>query len=272
MKRIAFALLAVIIAATGGTPAYAHKRPILPGEVTIEMVSDKGTVFQSVPHKDFRTNGTRVIKQYLEAQKGEKYGIVITNNTSERVGVVIAVDGRNIITGKRSELGNTEMMYIVNAYETGRYDGWRTSSDEVHRFYFTDEADSYSVRTFADSSAMGVIAMAVYREKERPRPLLEERRESQNAPAAPSSGAASDSAARSLAKRDAGTGFGEAKYSPVVTVQFEPERNPIQKTLVKYEWREVLCRKGIIQCGRETGNRLWDGDGYAPYPPGYPKN
>ncbi len=271
-RVITAAALAVFIAAMGGTEAHALGRAILPGDVGIEVVSDKGNVFQTIPHKDFWKGSTHVVKRYLEAKKGENYGIVITNRTPERLGVVIAVDGRNVITGKRSELRNNEAMYIVNAYETARYDGWRTSRDEVHRFYFTDEADSYSVRTFGDSSAMGVIAMAVYREKEQPRPLREENREKQAAPAAPSAGPSSKSADRALAKESAGTGFGNARYSPVITVQFEPERNPVQKTLVKYEWREVLCRKGILPCGRELGNRLWDEDGYAPYPPGYPKN
>ena len=77
---------------------------------------------------------------------------------------------------------------------------------------------------------------------------------------------------RAPAEKSAGTGFGDAQYSPVITVQFEPERSPVQKTLVKYEWREVLCRKGILPCCREVGNRLWDEDGYAPYPPGYRTN
>jgi hypothetical protein len=272
MKRIIVLVLAGIIAAIGGAPAYSYGRPVLPGEVGIKVVSDRGTVFQAIRHKDFWTGGTHVSKRYLEALKGENYGIVITNRTQERVGVVIAVDGRNIISGKRSDLRNNEAMYIVNPCETARYDGWRASNDQVHRFYFTDPADSYSVKTFADSSAMGVIAMAVYREKEQPRPLIEEKREGAAAPAAPSAGAASKSADRALAKESAGTGFGDARYSPVVTVQFEPERNPFQKTLVKYEWREVLCRKGILSCNREVGNRLWDDDGYAPYPPGYPRN
>jgi hypothetical protein len=271
MKRMVFALLAVTIAA-GASPVYSFARPVLPGEVGMEVVSDRGTVFQAIPYKNYWTGGTRVIKSYLEARKGENYGIVITNSTPERVGVVVVVDGRNIITGKRSDLKNNESMYIVNAYETARYDGWRTSQDQVHRFYFTDMADSYSVKTFADSSAMGVIAVAVYREKEQPRPLLEGKREGQAAPAAPSAGAAPKSADRALAKESAGTGFGNAQYSPVITVQFEPERNPVQKTLVKYEWREMLCRKGIISCNRETGNRLWDENGYAPYPPGYQGN
>ncbi|HEY6009977.1 MAG TPA: hypothetical protein VIX18_00800 [Nitrospirota bacterium] len=272
MKRIAFALLAVIIAVLGRTPTYALGRAILPGEVSIEVISDKGSMLQAIPHKEFRSSNTRIIKRYLEAKKGENYGIVITNSTPERVGVVIAVDGRNIITGKRSELKHNEALYIVNAYETARYDGWRTSNEQVHRFYFTDEANSYSVRTFGDTSAMGVIAMAVYPEKERPRPLVEELREGAAAPAAQSSSGKAKSMDRSLARESAGTGFGDAHYSPVITVQFEPEPNPVQKTLVKYEWREVLCRKGILSCGREIGNRLWDEDGYAPYPPGYPRN
>jgi hypothetical protein len=268
---IAAAVLAVIIA-TGAAPAHALNRAILPGEVNIEVVSDTGNVFQAIPLKDFWKSNTRVIKRYLEARKGENYGLVIRNNTAERVGVVIAVDGRNIITGKRSELRNNEGMYIVNAYETARYDGWRTGQDQVHRFYFTDVADSYSVKTFADSSAMGVIVMAVYREKQQPRPILEKKREERAAPAASSAQKAPRNADSALAKESAGTGFGDAQYSPVVTVQFEPEREPIQKTLVKYEWHEVLCRKGILSCGRELGNRLWDEDRYAPYPPGYPRN
>ncbi len=272
MKRIVFALLAFMFVIVDGTPAFSRGRPIPAGEVGLEVVSDKGTVFRIVPYRDFRTGITWVSKKYLEAEKGENYGIVITNRTAERVGVVIAVDGRNIITGKRSDLKNDEAMYIVNAAETAHFDGWRTSANEVHRFYFTDEADSYSVKTFHDSSAMGVVAMAVFREKERPQPLWDKKKEDRPAPAAPSTSQAPKSADRALAGESAGTGFGDARYSPVITVQFEPERDPIQKTLVKYEWHDVLCAKGIIPCGRESGNRLWDDPGYAPYPPGYRNN
>ncbi len=251
--------------------AYGHARPFLAGTVSVEIVSDNGATFQSFLHQDFRRGETRVIKKYLEAKKGENYGIVIRNNTPERIGVVIAADGRNIISGNRSDLKNSETMYIVNPYESARYDGWRTTESEVHRFYFTEPADSYSVRTFADSSAMGVIAVAVFREKERPQPLLEQKR-SESAPAAPSMEGARRGQGKALADESAGTGFGEAQYSPVVRVEFEPERMPIQKTLVKYEWRETLCRKGILQCGQNRKNRLWDQEAYAPYPPGYPGN
>ncbi|HYA88982.1 MAG TPA: hypothetical protein VEI57_18235, partial [Nitrospirota bacterium] len=223
------------------------------------------------PFQDFRRGETRVLRQYLEAKKGENYGIVIRNNTPERIGVVIAADGRNIISGGRSDLKNNETMYIVNSYETTRYDGWRTSESEVHRFYFTEPADSYSVRTFDDSSAMGVIAVAVFREKERQQSHLEQK-QNEVAPAAPSMEGARRSNGKSLADESAGTGFGETEYSPVIRVEFEPEVMPIQKILLNYEWRETLCRKGILQCEQKGTNRLWDKEEFVPYPPGYQMN
>jgi hypothetical protein len=141
----------------------------------------------------------------------------------------------------------------------------------VHKFYFTDTADSYAARTFSDSTAMGVIAVAVYREKERPR-LQHEQKRLDHAPAAPSAESSAKGKAGGVTDESAGTGFGDEQYSPVIRVAFEPELTPIQKILVKYAWREVLCRKGIIKCRPEPQNRLWDEEEYAPFPPGYPRN
>lgn len=269
MRYILIGIVTIVLAAA--TPAFARSSGPLPGEVTIEIVSDSGSTFRTIPHQSFQTNGTRIVKSYLEARKGENYGIVIRNNTSERIGAVIAVDGRNIISGEKSELKYGEIMYIVNGNESARYDGWRTGRDQVHKFYFTEPADSYSVKTFADSSAMGVIAVAIFREKEQPQPLYEGNK-NELAPAAPSAGSAARSKEGKLADKSAGTGFGGAQYSPVVHVQFDPEHAPVQKHLIKYEWRDVLCRKGLLRCDRDTGNRLWDEGGYAPFPPGYQGN
>ena len=267
MRTILASVLAAVILATAA-PAQSFGRGRFSGEVSVEIVSDQGSAYLAVPHKDFQKGLTRVTKKYLEAKRGENYGIVIRNTTPERVGVVVAVDGRNIISGKSSELGNAEDMYIIEGYGLARYDGWRTDKDTVHRFYFTEPADSYSVRTFADTSAMGVIAVAIYREKDRPKPLKERKRRGPAAPA-PSLEGDSQGKSKALMDKSAGTGFGNSQYSPTVQVAFEPESIPMLKTLLKYEWRETLCRKGLLSCGKETGNRLWDPDGYAPYPPGY---
>src|SRR4030042_4349873 len=186
-------LVIVIIAAmmmAASAPAYSHGGSRLEGEVSIEVTSENGSTLLFIPHKDVWEGGTHVVKRYLEARRGENYGIVIHNMTPERIGVVIAVDGRNIISGKRSDLKNNEAMYIVNSYEQGEYDGWRTTSDRVHKFYFTDMTDSYAMRTFGDSTAVGVIAVAVYREKEQPQPLYEQERRGAM-PGAPSAGKSS---------------------------------------------------------------------------------
>jgi hypothetical protein len=269
MRYLLVSIIAGIIM-SAAAPSYAHSGGPLRGEVSIEIVSERGSNFLTIPHKDFTKGGTHVIKKYLEAKLGENYGILIHNRTPERIGLVIAVDGRNIISGKKSDLRNGEDMYIVNGYAYGKYDGWRTASDKVHKFYFTNTADSYAMRTFSDSTAMGVIAVAIYRDREKSR-LLHEQKKLDHAPAAPSAETSARGKAGAARDESAGTGFGDEQYSPVIRVAFEPELTPIQKTLVKYEWREVLCRKGILNCRQEPRNRLWDEDEYALYPPGYPR-
>ncbi|MBI5075529.1 MAG: hypothetical protein HZB62_10260 [Nitrospirae bacterium] len=262
--KTATAVILGIVMVLMAVPVFASRG----NNVDVEVVSDRGAVFQLIPHKEFSSGSTYVFKQYLEARKGENYNIQIRNHLSERIGVVVAVDGRNIITGKKSYLGSNEMMYIVEPYGQARLEGWRTSDDKVNRFYFTSSADSYSVRTFSDTSAMGVIAVAVFREKQRPVVLHEQERSLGKAQGAPAP-SASRSEAKRAAKDEAGTGFGNEHYSPVVKVEFEPEAIPVEKFLVKYEWRNELCKKGIIQCRPEARNRLWDRDEYAPYPPDY---
>lgn len=208
-------------------------------------------------------------KVYAEAVKGDEYKIVVRNLLPRRVGLVIAVDGRNIISGKKSWLRNRERMYILGPHETGEYGGWRTGNDRVNRFYFTDAADSYAA-AFGDKSAMGVIAIAVYPERKQdvpPAPPADICRQRSGAatPQAPQA----KSAPAGNAMESAGTGFGRDEYSPSRLVAFEPEPQAIETILIKYEWRSSLCRMGIIPCEIPVPpkNRLWEKEGYAPPPP-----
>jgi len=245
--------------------------------VDVRVVSDRKGVLSLYP---VNANGRgNTYRAYLEAERGEKYGIRIANRTGRRIGVVVAVDGRNIISGKKSHLRNSERMYILGPYESAVYDGWRTARDTVNRFYFTEPGDSYAA-AFGDRSAMGVIAVAVYREKQLPPPpRLRHDRESggrmgddrgmagKSAPAAPM-GAERKSLAPQAREESAGTGFGEESHSPSIRVAFDPEHRVAERHFLKYEWRDTLCRKGILDC-RYSRNRFWDDDAeYAPYPPG----
>jgi len=245
------------------------------GGISVEVISDSGDLYRVIPHRRYvDKRGTNVTKQYLEAIEGDNYSIVVSNNTGDRIGVVVAVDGRNVISGDQSYLKNTERMYVIPPYENVRIDGWRTSQDVVNRFYFTVPEDSYSVRTFGDDSAMGVIAVAAFREKT---PVILERKAPAPTPAPKRKSmlkgfgtAPSDRQAQTEGDNRVGTGFGEEQYSPTRKVQFDPEPVAFSKVLVKYEWHETLCKRGLVRCYEyRKHNRLWDGDRdrYAPYPP-----
>jgi hypothetical protein len=125
---------------------------------------------------------------------------------------------------------------------------------------------------------MGVIAVAVYPEKRRfwphrdqifsspwqkDRSGTEGKLESRSKAAAPS--------AQSEAMDSAGTGYGREEYSPSYRVSFNPERKAAESILIKYEWRQTLCKMNIIHCcglsDRYSSNRIWENDGYAPPPP-----
>ena len=56
------------------------------------------------------------LRSYLQAEKGARYEVRVRNVTGERLGLVIAVDGRNIINGKKSDLARTEPMYVLDAW------------------------------------------------------------------------------------------------------------------------------------------------------------
>ncbi|MFK7816055.1 MAG: hypothetical protein AB8B92_06925 [Gammaproteobacteria bacterium] len=243
--------------------------------VEIEIIADNGSRFSIYPVTQRHLKNE--YRAYVEALNGENYSLNIRNHSNKRLGLVIAVDGRNIISGKKSMLKHNENMYILGPYETQAYSGWRTSSKDIHRFYFTEAEDSYA-QAFEDDTAMGVIAVAVYEEKQALFTRHDKKSTAKPSMPAPSrtqqSGAANDSVLAEQAEKEAGTGFGEHQTSHVRQVHFNAKRSALSKNFYKYEWRETLCQKNIIDCGyhrHDKNNRFWPRDdyevGYAPHPP-----
>lgn len=269
MKKLLLTFL-TLLAVTGVAQA-SHDNAL--DDIDIDIVSDHGRHFATFP---LRSSNYSVFRAYLEAVPEQNYRIRVRNRGPERIGLVIAVDGRNIISGQRSDLRPDERMYILGPYQSQEYSGWRTSRNRVNRFYFTDAGESYSA-AFGDYSAMGVIAVAAFREQPRyhsPQQWDEGRdksgsRSRKNAPApgAQKHGQFSD---------EAGTGYGHDEYSPSRRVSFDPERRAFARYFLKYEWRETLCDKGIADCRRRPANRMWRDawadPGYAPPPPRHTDN
>jgi hypothetical protein len=241
---------ALLMCAAWAAPAWSSHE----GAVAVEIVDERGRSFEEFPLTG-REVGT--YRAYLKARRGATYRIRVSNRTGERLGVVIAVDGRNIVSGKRSDLRANEAMYVLDPWQSNDYRGWRTSLRDVHEFYFTEWPDAYAERAFNDRSAQGVIALAVFRDR------TEIRRDDNFSQ--------DKSAARSAAPP--GTGFGDRQYDPARRVEFLAEHRPLARSFLKYEWPETLCRRGIAcdesdRHDRRRRNRMWpDDDGFAPYPP-----
>ena len=287
MKIIAIVswVIAVIAGCLTGVGTADASAGVVGEAVEVRIVTDDGRALPTYPVK--LRPGLR--KVYAEAVKGDHYRIDVVNRLDRRVGLVIAVDGRNIVSGAKSWLKGDERMYILEPYGSGSFAGWRTDRDRINRFYFTDVPDSYA-SAFGDESAMGVIAVAIYPEVRRcdppalqsdGTPFAMRGREGKaagaadraQAPAAPSAAGElrKDKAARSeRALESAGTGYGRGEYSPSRVVAFNPEKNALERIYVKYEWRSTLCRLGVAECvqpPRRPPNRLWDNAGFAPPPP-----
>src|SRR4030043_2292462 len=141
--------------------AWAHAGNV--DVVDVRVLSDSGEVFPK--YRTYPRCSQEGKFFYMEAVKGQRYSIQVTNRSDRRIGIVIAVDGRNIIDGKKSDLKQKERMYIIGPHGSNTFEGWRTGMDRTNRFYFTEQSDSYAEKVFADASAMGTIALAVYREK-----------------------------------------------------------------------------------------------------------
>ena len=226
---------------------------------------------------------------YLEARAGASYAVVLANRTGERLGVVLAVDGLNAISGER-ESGR---MYVLGPWERTTIRGWRTSLSDVRRFTFVDERSSYAARTGKANSKMGWIEAAVYRERRRhvSRPWWDEEAwrseereraaEGAPAPVAPPAGeppsgeppAADDAAdakaegmtaGRSRTHRDRGsfpgTGWGPRAEDPAVVVSFDPEERPADRVTLRYEYRSGLVALGVLPRPWPPRDRLRERD------------
>ena len=232
--------------------------------VRIDVIDDRG---RALNQYTANSRGNKTQRTYLEAIKGKRYQLRIRNTSNRRIAVVVAVDGRNILSGKKSYLRQNEKMYVLDPYESANYKGWRTGNNRVNRFYFTSAGDSYS-NAWGDRSAMGVIAVAVFDEKYKQYYKKHRRGDLSNKSAPSRRGY--------LTEESTGTGFGREEYSPTIRVNFKAKNKPSFKHFFKYEWRNTLCKRGVVNCNyyenNHNNNRFWPretNNGYAPYPPNY---
>ena len=285
MRSLKVAVLALAVVTPITAQAMAH-RPY-PGDVPPGSLVDVEVEVEGAERPLYAApDGSG--RLYFEARRGARYAIRLRNRSHERVGVVVQVDGLNVISGDRtaaSWLGsNPGRMYVLDPWDQTDIKGWRTSLDEVRRFTFIEEERSYAARSGQANNKMGWVEITVYRERSRavarPYPWTpdfsgrertqdEDARADGGAPAAPRSskpaekGAGAGAYGESTRRPEAqypGTGWGQATDDRVVVVDFEPERTPAQRTTLRYEYASGLRALGIDVRPVYTRDRLRERD------------
>ncbi len=194
------------------------------------------------PLPSFRKGESR----FVLGEPGQRYSVRVENPTAERVEVVLTVDGRDAVSG---EVGDYVVSrgYLVEAYGSLVVEGFRRSLEEVAAFRFTEREHSYSSLRGTPRN-VGVIGVAVFPEKARPRGALVRPKprptyEAERAEASPRGGAARSKSGPS----NIGTSYGEERSSSVVEVAFERRSptHPAAVLSVRYDDLDGLIARGI---------------------------
>jgi hypothetical protein len=107
----------------------------------------------------FQHNG----RSYVLGTVGERYAVVLSNPTAQRVEAVISIDGLDAIDGTPADYAH-KRGYILPAYGNATIEGFRTSIDQVATFRFSSVADSYASR-LGQARDVGVIGVAFFPER-----------------------------------------------------------------------------------------------------------
>ena len=232
--------------------------------VTLSLVDEAGVELPVYGHRG---------QQWVPGQPGRGYQVRLTNQSDERVLVVLSVDGVNAVTGQTAAPHQTG--YVLGPWQSAEIDGWRKSMQETARFVFTDLPDSYAARTGRPDN-VGVVGIAVFAERmlrpAYPLPAPPIARASGRHGAANESMADAASAPASVPQQRIGTGHGERSWSPVSNTHFvRASHRPIQVTQLRYDDEDGLRAAGVLTRypSRYRQEPRAFPNGFAPDPPRY---
>jgi hypothetical protein len=128
--------------------------PVLGGALTVTLRQESGGTYPG-----FFAGG----KYYAIGEAGQRYIIVIRNNTGYRYECVASVDGLDVIDGRTAAY--TKRGYLVQPYGTLEVEGFRRSEDAVAAFRFSSVRGSYASRAGKGDRNVGVIGIAFFNEE-----------------------------------------------------------------------------------------------------------
>ncbi len=250
-RHVLLGLLALTAALLVPNPAEA-RRPWQPRRepVSVQVVDGMGRSLRT-----FRHHG----QTFVLGSMGQRYAVRIANNTGERLEVVLSVDGRDAVHGRRSQLMR-DRGYVLSPRGNLTIEGFRTSMDSVAAFRFSDPSESFAGEMGDSMMSLGIIQVVVFRERP-PEAVLAEPSDDMRAaprrPAAkrrPSSSAAGETRSVEGSRRkdrasrpsQLGTERGEERMSRVTRVTFErAQGGAAQVVSLRYDSAAGLEARGI---------------------------
>lgn len=143
---------AYALAGRGG--AYGTQASVgLGGALTVSLRDEYGNTLSA-----YRGGGRTV----AVGASGQRYTIVVQNNTNERFEVVLSVDGLDVLDGL--DAGYGKRGYLIDPYAVVEIEGFRQSEDAVAAFRFGSVASSYAALT-GSARNVGVIGAAAFGER-----------------------------------------------------------------------------------------------------------
>jgi len=233
--------------------------------ITAEVRYKNGTVARLFKPKDIcdvrgDTDNPDRLFFLAEAKEGIPYGVNLYLNSRNELGygVGLAVDGINTLSGKkipsaieRQESWDQSYVLLWKSSNGGMINGWQETTEEAREFVVKDASESYAAKMFGDFSAMGTIALAIFRN------------------ANDSIEAQPQLIAKGTA-RSIGTGYGQKIQQKVVSTTFESKRTAYELIVIKLMTTEELTRLGYLPLAPAQANeqnRLWpQGQEFCKFP------
>jgi hypothetical protein len=134
----------------GLVPFHAHTPA---GGIEVTLADEYGNVLQG---------GATADRNLIVGQEGQRYEIIVRNQTAGRYEVVGSVDGLDVIDGLPAHF--EKRGYVLEPHGALRIEGWRRSTTEVAAFRFGRVSESYAGRTTGDRN-VGVIGVAFFAEQ-----------------------------------------------------------------------------------------------------------
>jgi hypothetical protein len=108
-------------------------------------------------------------RYFVAGEADKRYTLRLANVSNERVLVLLAVDGINVISGKPFTYYDYEG-YILQPKQVADIVGWRKNDAEVEAFRFAPMSQSFAAQTGRPAN-VGVITMAVFKQAKQPPPV-----------------------------------------------------------------------------------------------------